>query len=71
MFLARFSISWSKGWYSSSASAAAITLLYIDLQGRAQALSENVGWAVTSPDGRHLALRERNTTSNAWMIENF
>jgi eukaryotic-like serine/threonine-protein kinase len=60
-----------KGWYSSSASAAAITLLYIDLQGHAQALSETVQWAVTSPDGRHLALLEWNTASNAWMIENF
>lgn len=60
-----------KGWYSSSSSAASITLLYIDLQGHAQPLSENVGWAVTSPDGRHLALLEWNTASNAWMIENF
>jgi hypothetical protein len=60
-----------KGWYSSSTSAAAITLLYIDLQGHAQPLSENVQWAVTSPDARHLALLEWNTTSSAWMIENF
>jgi hypothetical protein len=59
------------GWYSSSSSAASITLLYIDLQGHAQALSENIGCAVPSPDGRHLALLEWNTTSNAWMIENF
>jgi hypothetical protein len=60
-----------KGWYSSSRSAAAITLLYIDLQGHARALSETVQWAVTSPDGRHLALLEWTTASNAWMIENF
>jgi len=73
-----------KGWYSSSSSDAAVslttdyhrdraslTLLYVDLQGHAQALRENVQWAVPSPDGRHLALLEWNTTSNAWMIENF
>jgi Tol biopolymer transport system component len=60
-----------KGWYSCSRSAAAITLLYIDLKGHAQALSENFQWAVTSPDGRHLALLEWTTTSNTWMIENF
>jgi hypothetical protein len=59
------------GWYSSSSSAASITLLYIDQQGHAQALSENVASAVPSPDGRHLALLKWNTTSNAWMIENF
>jgi hypothetical protein len=42
--------------YSSSRSATSITLLYIDLQGHAQTLSENVGSAVPSPDGRHVAL---------------
>ena len=68
------SIDWAadgKGWYCSSRSAASITLLYVDLQGHAQLLRKNVQWADVSPDGRHLALLEWNTTSNAWMIENF
>ena len=45
--------------------------LYVDLQGHAQPLRENVEWAVPSPDGRHLALLEWATTGNAWVIENF
>jgi hypothetical protein len=72
-----------KGWYSSSRSAsgplaprvsmeaASTTLLYVDLQGHAQALRENVGWAVTAPDGHQLALLGWNTTGNAWVVENF
>jgi hypothetical protein len=68
------SIDWAadgNGWYCSSSSAASITLLYVDLQGHAQPLRENVKWADVSPDGHHLALHEWHTTSNAWMIENF
>jgi hypothetical protein len=52
-------------------SAGSIRLLYIDLQGHAQTLSEHVGRAVPSPEGRHLALLEWNTATDAWMIEHF
>jgi hypothetical protein len=32
---------------------------------------EHVGRAVPSPEGRHLALLEWNTATDAWMIEHF
>jgi len=30
-----------------------------------------LGWAIPSPDGRHLALWQSSGSSNVWMIENF
>jgi Tol biopolymer transport system component/DNA-binding winged helix-turn-helix (wHTH) protein len=30
-----------------------------------------LGWAIPSPDGRHLAYWETNGRSNAWLLENF
>jgi Tol biopolymer transport system component len=68
-----------KGWYSARClycgghmnAATSFTLLYVGLQGRAHVVGENVGWAVPSPDGHHLALAEWNTMSNVWMVEGF
>jgi Tol biopolymer transport system component len=72
------SLDWSaegKGLYISSQSVAATTLLYIDLEGHAQALRQQPGifntWAIPSPDGRHLAFVEWASANNVWMIENF
>ena len=30
-----------------------------------------LGWAIPSPDGRHLAYWEMSGRSNAWLLENF
>jgi hypothetical protein len=30
-----------------------------------------MGWAIQSPDGKHLALWQASGTSNIWMLENF
>ncbi len=51
------------------------TLLRVDLQGHAQPLWATSGggyaWAIASPDGKYLAIREPGTERNAWLIENF
>lgn len=68
------SLDWSpdgRGWYISNITDTASTLLYVDLQGHATPLGQDINWAVPSPDGRHLALSKVTVTSNAWMIENF
>jgi serine/threonine protein kinase/Tol biopolymer transport system component len=31
----------------------------------------NASWAVSSPDGRHLAINDRKLNANMWMMENF
>jgi len=51
------------------------TLLRVDFQGHVQPLWETRGgrltYAVASPDGKYLAIRDSVTERNAWMIENF
>jgi Tol biopolymer transport system component len=53
------------------------TLIYVDLEGRAdvlwqQRLGQGLGTrGVPSPDGRHLALTGHSVNSNMWMLENF
>ena len=64
-----------KGIYVSSSSPKGATLLYVDLEGHANAVWEQKGGLMTlgvpSPDGRHLAILGFTLESNAWMIENF
>jgi eukaryotic-like serine/threonine-protein kinase len=64
-----------KGFYASSLSPTAVTLLYIDLNGDAHALWEQKGglhaWGIPSFDGRHLAMLVYTMDSNIWMLENF
>lgn len=64
-----------KGFYVSSLSPRGATLLYIDLNGHANALWEQKGglrtWGVPSLDGRHLAMLGYTMDSNIWMLENF
>jgi len=54
-----------------------VTLLYVDLEGRAQILWQQKRrawfwtWCVPSPDGRYLAIAGRTVDSNVWMLENF
>jgi DNA-binding winged helix-turn-helix (wHTH) protein/Tol biopolymer transport system component len=64
-----------KGWFVASRSAAANTLLFVDLQGHPYPLRQTAGgydtYAIPSPDGHHLAFLEYTSANNAWMLENF
>jgi DNA-binding winged helix-turn-helix (wHTH) protein/Tol biopolymer transport system component len=62
-------------WVRASSPAGTQTLLNVDLHGKAKlALQESemdLGWAIPSPDGRHVAIWEASGSSNAWLLENF
>jgi serine/threonine protein kinase/Tol biopolymer transport system component len=72
-------LAWSpdgKGLYLSSLSPQAVTLLYVDLKGKARLLQQEKGikgpaFAVPSPDGRNLAICEIVVNGNVWMLEGF
>jgi hypothetical protein len=50
-------------------------LLYLDLRGNVTSLRKCIGsetcWGLPSPNGRHLAVVDRNQSNNMWMMENF
>jgi hypothetical protein len=50
-------------------------VLRVDLQGNVQPLWETRGgrytWAIASPDGKYIAIRDPLSERNAWMVENF
>lgn len=48
-------------------------LLHVDLRGNAKVLWEphQYGWAIPSPDGKHVAIRLNVPHTNVWMLENF
>ena len=60
-----------------------LSLLEVDLQGKAYVLWEQRGdlepnnavlsapWGLPSPDGRHLAIYAAHLSGNMWMMENF
>lgn len=62
-------------WVVASSPAGVPTLLSVDLQGKATPVFEesekDLGWAIPSPDGRHLAIWEASGSSNAWLLEGF
>jgi hypothetical protein len=62
-------------WVSASSPAGIQTLLNVDLHGRARPVlpesERDLGWAIPSPDGRHLAIWEASGNSNAWLLEGF
>jgi Tol biopolymer transport system component/DNA-binding winged helix-turn-helix (wHTH) protein len=62
-------------WVSASSPTGMQTLLNVDLHGQARvALQEpekQLGWAIPSADGRHLAIWEASGSSNAWLLEGF
>jgi Tol biopolymer transport system component/DNA-binding winged helix-turn-helix (wHTH) protein len=62
-------------WVTASSPAGIQTLLNVDLRGRAkpflQESEKDLGWAIPSPDGRHLAIWEASGNSNAWLLEGF
>ncbi|MDE3178377.1 MAG: hypothetical protein KGM47_01855 [Acidobacteriota bacterium] len=63
------------GLYISSRTAWGADLLYIDMQGHATVLRQQVGsfetWGVPSPDGKHLALLEWTGAGKVWMLKGF
>ena len=72
------SLDWAadgKGFFASSQSGQAATLLHIDLDGNVQVLWTQKGgrqaWGVPSPDGKHVAILGSSIESNVWMIEKF
>jgi DNA-binding winged helix-turn-helix (wHTH) protein/Tol biopolymer transport system component len=65
----------SPGLIESHSGPIGATLLRVDLDGHVQPLWETRGgrytWAIASPNGKYLAIREPATERNAWMLENF
>jgi serine/threonine protein kinase len=71
-------LTWSadqKGFFVSRKGPRGDELLYLDLHGKATSLRKCVGGdtcqGLPSPDGRHLAIIDRNQSNNMWMMENF
>lgn len=51
------------------------SLINLDMQGHTKTVLEDkemrVGWAISSPDGRHLALWKGSGESNVWLTDSF
>jgi len=64
-----------QGLFVSQPTSRGFALLYLDLHGKTKTLWEQEGSlgisALPSPDGRHIAIRGWNASSNIWMLENF
>ena len=62
-------------WVIASSPAGTQTLLHVDLHGKAkpvlQESEKDLGWAIPSPDGRHVAIWEASGNSNAWLLDGF
>jgi len=62
-------------WVVASSPTGVPTLLNVDLRGQARPVlkesEKDLGWAIPSPDGRHLAVWEASGSSNAWLLEGF
>jgi len=62
-------------WVHAVSPAGAETLLNVDLRGNAKPVLQEsemrLGWAIPSPDSRHLAIWQAAESSNAWLLENF
>jgi Tol biopolymer transport system component/DNA-binding winged helix-turn-helix (wHTH) protein len=62
-------------WASSSTFTGTQALLNIDLRGRVHQVfqdpDKDVGWAIPSADGRHIAFWEAGGSSNAWVLKGF
>jgi Tol biopolymer transport system component/DNA-binding winged helix-turn-helix (wHTH) protein len=62
-------------WATSSSLTGTQALLNIDLRGRVRAMfrdsDKDVGWAIPSPDGRHIAFWEAGGSANAWVLQDF
>jgi len=69
-----------KGFFVTRKGESGNELLYLDFQGKATSLrkcgggNEGLGGrceGLASPDGRHLAIVDRDQSNNIWMMENF
>jgi hypothetical protein len=58
-----------QGWFVSMDTTVGNQLLFVHLDGQFRSLGDIQGWAVPSPDGRHVAFLNRITGTNAWLIE--
>jgi hypothetical protein len=62
-------------WVTASSPVGVQTLLNVDLRGHAKSFlhepEKDLGWAIPSPDGRHLAIWEASANFNAWLLEGF
>jgi DNA-binding winged helix-turn-helix (wHTH) protein/Tol biopolymer transport system component len=62
-------------WASSSTVSGTQALLNIDLRGRVRTMyqdpDKDVGWAIPSADGRHIAFWEAGGSANVWMLKDF
>jgi hypothetical protein len=62
-------------WVSAVGASGEQALLSVDLQGRSipvlRDLQRDVGWAIPSADGRHIAFWEAGGSSNAWLLRGF
>jgi len=76
-------LNWSvdqKGFFATRKGQSGNELLYLDFQGKAASLrkcgggTDDVGGGcegLPSPDGRHLAITDKDQSNNMWMMENF
>ncbi len=62
-------------WVTATSPTGVQALLSVDLRGKAkpvlQESEKDLGWAIPSPDGRHLAIWEASGNSNAWLLDGF
>jgi serine/threonine protein kinase len=73
-----FDLRWStdqKGFFVTRKAPGGSELLHLDLKGDISSLRKCIGaevcGGIPSPDGRHLAIVDRNQSNNMWMMENF
>jgi len=62
------------GYFADSKANGKITLLFVDLTGKAYPLTENKSdrnWAIASRDGKLLATMDESAAGNVWMAQNF
>jgi eukaryotic-like serine/threonine-protein kinase len=71
-------LAWSanqKGLFVTRKAQRGNELLYLDVQGNVTSSRNCIGsetcFGFPSPDGRHLAVIDRNQSANMWMMENF
>jgi hypothetical protein len=71
-------LAWSanqKGLFVTRKAQRGNELLHLDVQGNVTSLRKCIGnetcFGFPSPDGRHLAVIDRNQSNNLWMMENF
>ena len=62
-------------WVNTSSATGTPTLLNVKLTGKVTPSLEEtemqLGWAIPSPDGRHVAIWKSEQSSNAWLLEGF